>query len=151
MIWCIRWYCQEGRTALSIAVERQRTSIATRLLQAGADVHAMDNTGKTPMLGARTACLVEMLVNAGACLSDVDQNGDGLLSLAVAMLFFDVEFVNYLLQADADKNAQNRNGHTPLMKAVKKGYLYIVEPLLKCGADIELYDKICVARRCIGR
>jgi len=55
------------------------------LLDYGADIHARDRSGKTPILKAGeyvSAGGIKLLVSRGACLLDADKNGMGILSLA---------------------------------------------------------------------
>ncbi len=60
------------------------------LLDYGADIHARDRSGKTPILSAGEnvrAEAIELLVERGACLLDVDNKGMGILSLAEKSVF----------------------------------------------------------------
>ena len=51
-----------------------------------------------------------------------------------------VSAVERLLEAGADVDAQNRQGMTALMKAVRRGRTHIVKILLERGSDRDLGD-----------
>ena len=47
-----------------------------------------------------------------------------------------VEMVDSLLKAEANVNAENENGDTPLHLATRNGTVEMVDSLLKAGADV---------------
>jgi ankyrin repeat protein len=56
----------DGRTALHRAAESGATDVIRALLAAGADVNALDHRGVYPLMMARDAATVELLLSAGA-------------------------------------------------------------------------------------
>ena len=86
------------------------------------------------------AVAVRLFLDAGFSASTVDQKGIPLLSHAVRSQF--PEIVEMLLDAGADINwVSGDRGYSPLMDAVQKGDVAMVELLLRKGADTELKSK----------
>jgi len=86
------------------------------------------------------AAAVRLFIDAGFSVSSVDAKGIPLLSLAVRSQF--PEIVNMLLEAGADINELSGDrGYSPLMDAVQKGDVAMVELLLRRGANTELKSK----------
>ena len=61
--------------------------------------------------------------------------------LHFAVLNCDIEFVQMLLDKDANINAKNTLGKTPLHNAVERGLTDIIGMLLNQGANIDAVDK----------
>lgn len=88
--------------------------------------------------------IMRALVAAGAPLDEPDEQGFGALALACRNAQKDI--AQELLVAGANPNARDRNGDTPLMIALRSGYLQsqkailteIAMELLRWGADPEL-------------
>ena len=79
--------------------------------------------------------VMDLLVEAGADINEVDENGQSLL------MFTDTSGVDYLLKKGADPNLQDSFGKTALMyfsedPCIKK----IMVLLLKAGAKIDVKD-----------
>jgi ankyrin repeat protein len=83
---------------------------------------------------------VRLFLDAGFSASAVDPKGIPLLSHAVRSQF--PEIVEMLLDAGADVNGVSGDrGYSPLMDAVQKGDVAMVELLLRRGANTELKSK----------
>lgn len=110
----------DGRTPLHLAGIACGTSVEAgelllSLLERGADVHAMDKVGRTPMLEVArhgNAGHVQCLLAHGANINDQDRHRQSALHLAVGRGWND--FVTFLLDNGADANAQNLTGRTPM-------------------------------------
>jgi ankyrin repeat protein len=123
---------------------------AMALIRKGADIHAANDWGETPLLlGAPHPDVVNLLLERGADPNRADQFGLTPLHKAVGHK----DSVLMLLEQGAKVNAANVDGETPLHAAVKS-YLYheldlvdsslaprtdgleVIEILLNAGADI---------------
>jgi len=81
------------------------------LISAGADVNAKDNEGLIPLHYAATKNAAAMLIASGSGVNTKGQNG---LTPLHARAQNSVEIVELLIEKDADVNALDYNGNTPL-------------------------------------
>jgi len=92
------------------------------------------------IVGSGDAEAAKLFIDAGFSASTVDSKGIPLLSHAVRSQF--PEIVGMLLDAGADINeVSGDRGYSPLMDAVQKGDVAMVELLLRRGAHTELKSK----------
>jgi ankyrin repeat protein len=127
-----------GETALMWAVSEKQAVVARELIAKGADVNARSNVNKwerqnsaeprekwLPLGGmpalefaARDGCVecIPVLVDGGADINAVDQDGITALLSAVINGHYDVAGV--LIEKGADANIADRTGRTPLYSAV---------------------------------
>ena len=120
------------------------------LIKAGADLDAIDTNGRTPLQlaisNANKIQAVKLLIEAGA------NPTDSLHQAAASCLPEIVEAI--LKTGKVDVNALDKNGNTPLNKALNenryanndltfKVIQKVVEHLLDNGADPDLVDKNC--------
>ena len=89
--------CKQGWTALHCAAESNSPEIALALIAAGAELELRDKFGNTPLWRATMA-----------------SKGSGAL-------------INILLEAGADRNAQNNSGVSPLSLAKTIGNFNVVQ------------------------
>ena len=109
-----------GDTALHLAAAGYRVEIAHRLLKAGADPDASANhCGSSPLHYAADGC-----VNGPAW--DAKRQ---------------VKMIRCLIDAGATINLQDKNGATPLHRAVRTRCAAAVQYLLKAGSDPLLKNK----------
>ena len=131
------------------------------LLEAGAEVNAMDRGGNTPLHQAtaaewrpRSTESIVLLLEAGADARAANRSGNTPLHLVVRSSYnwpytteYKVttlmDFVRLLLEAGADANAMNWGGNTPLHYLILSSDLLsdprmveVVRLLLEAGADI---------------
>ena len=112
----------DGRTALMFAVEANRASAVDALLTAGADAEAHLHGETWTSLHAAAedtqAEVVQVLLRHGANVhaEDVENDNDTPLHVAVRQAGMEgaFEIVKALLRYDADEEARNDNGLTPL-------------------------------------
>lgn len=114
-------------------------------LKNGADVNEKGEQGESVLSQAiRLRCdeeLLELLVDAGADLFDVDEEGVSVFDVAVT--YNNPMMVKRIIDAGIDVNETRRNsGFTPLMAAVCYNRREIVELLLDNGADKSLRDRL---------
>lgn len=108
-----------GRTPLHCAVNSScGVAELQQLLAAGADVHARDDAGCTPLHLAAEAGRAEdaeLLVAAGALLDEMDAGGDTPLHTAACS--GQAAMVDWLIAKGASLAATNGCGHVPLQAA----------------------------------
>jgi ankyrin repeat protein len=129
----------DGTTPLHWAVHHDDAVLVERLLDAGANVAAVNDYGATPMSEAAVAAnpaVLAALLEAGA---DVDSpNADGQTALMVVARSGNVAAARVLIEAGADVSArEQRKGQTALMWAVAQSQPAMVELLLAHGADVD--------------
>ena len=107
-------------TALHVAAAGYRVEIARILLAAGADVNAAKNHRRSQPLHYASDGFLE--------------NPDWDAKRQVAM-------IHLLIEAGADIRAQDKNGATPLHRAVRTRCAAAVEFLLNAGSDMTLKNK----------
>ncbi|GFV23098.1 putative ankyrin repeat protein RF_0381 [Trichonephila clavipes] len=124
--------------------------IALEAGKLGEIVNVENNYGQTPLhIAAENGKLnvVECLVNKGA---NINAKRSGCTPLQVAAdngeldiikYLLDKDIVKYLVSKDADINAKDKYGRTPLHFAVKSGNLDIVKYLIKNGADVNTKNR----------
>src|SRR5688572_21348032 len=114
---------EEGRTALLKAAAKGDAGVANALIASGANVNAMDNKGSNVLLHA--------LDNQNFA------HGDDRATLPARRL--DVART-LLLTKSLDVNAQNGDGETALMRAVRLQNIELVKALLTRGAEANRKD-----------
>jgi len=140
-----------GRTTLIYAAAFGNRGIVDYLLtQPGVDVNALDDTQKSALHHASKrirnetdeaaqAEIVELLVAAGAYVEARDHNGCTALMFAVAN--GDDAATRTLLEAQANINVKDYEGHTPLDYAVNFGHEEVAVLLKSHGAEGEDSDR----------
>jgi len=112
---------QMGRTPLlSKIAKKQQLDMYTALLNYNADVHAKDIYGNTPLhnatISAVSNLILNRLVKEGA---DVDaRNEDGVTPLALAVEYELLDQISFFVNLNADINAKDKLGESPLIKAI---------------------------------
>ncbi|HEY0562586.1 MAG TPA: ankyrin repeat domain-containing protein [Methylophilus sp.] len=125
----------EGTPAILLAMKKGYTVVAHILLNAGADVNAIDRMGMSPLL---LACgktsqgykeLAELLINKGANINIQDKLG--YTPLLLSLSGGDVGIAMLLIERGADITAKTRDGENALSLAEKADYPHIVRLLRK--------------------
>ena len=130
----------DGATPLHLAALSRDTAAIRTLIEAGADVNAVNGQGKTPLNllavfpAKENAAVVPVLIEAGADVNARDEGGNTPLHLAVFPAN-NAAVVRALIEAGADVNAE-RGGFTPLRFAAiwEDTDTDIVSALIEAGA-----------------
>jgi ankyrin repeat protein len=130
-----------GSPLLCAVEARERAEALVRLLVGkGADVRAVDGSGRTPLaLAAATGAptLVRLFLDAGAAVDAPDSGGATPLAAAAAK---DATAVRLLLDAGADRDRADAEGRTPLRRAIGAGATEPARVLLEAGAAVDRAD-----------
>ena len=134
-----------GNASLHLAAAGGSLGVARALLESGAKVDSQNDSGSTPLHrssenGHRD--VVRLLLDHAAADTYVrDKSRNTPLHLAAAN--GNLETARILLERNAEVNARNDNGCTPLHRASKnlwRGYPDVVRLLLDHGADAHIRD-----------
>ena len=123
-----------GETLLHHAIKRNSLDVVQYLLQK-IDYRIKNHSGHTPFhCTARQNQIVyfKLLLEKGADVNEVDNEGNSILMLAIDNLAYD--FVNLLLAMKVDVNHSNKYQRTALHEAAESKQRYIVRKLLNAGA-----------------
>ena len=104
-------------TPLHVAVASDYVEAVDVLIGLGADVNAKEDVGRTPLFMAIMADrtdMAETLVRSGANVNDVASAYGGSGPLHWATIGGNARIIELLLAADADVNAEDDRGKTPL-------------------------------------
>lgn len=129
----LHWACRNGRKEL-----------ATALLEAGSDSHAVDNSGKTTLHHAAPkghTDIMQILIENGVGIDKTwNKSGEKLTAPHLAAAEGREEAVNLLLENGADIEGAGY-GVSPLHQAVEGAHEAVVKILLEKGADFNaVYD-----------
>jgi ankyrin repeat protein len=129
----------DGRTALHEAVSGGNLSAVCTLVDAGADVNALNRDKAIPLSlvkGENAVPIAELLIKAGSKIESKDWKS--FTPLHHAVLSREVSFVVCLIKAGADVKVRDERGNTPLHLAArdKKGGP-IAKVLIEAGADLQ--------------
>lgn len=133
-------------TALHMAVEKDiNPHIALHLIQAGANVNAVDEGGNTPLHYAveiKNIEIVKAMIKAGA---DVEiENGEQNTALMIAVAGDDLQMIQLLISSGAVvKTSGSKKNHEVLHTAAyHSNNLETVKLLLKAGANVNGRDDV---------
>ncbi len=111
--------------------------LAEDLIEAGADLEAVDSQGNTPLLAAAQvagAQMVTLLISKGANARAA--NSQGQTGLHLAAFAASADTVLALLGGKADANGADHEGNTPLHVAAREPSAEVVKYLLQAGAQV---------------
>lgn len=129
----------DGRTPLFFT---RHPATARWLIEHGADVHARDNQGITPLHhhAGFNRETVEILLDAGADINE--KSNSGYTPLIAVADWGDPDRIRLFLERGADVHVTTTNGFTPLMSAMRRDNRAIETGalLLDAGLDIDARD-----------
>jgi ankyrin repeat protein len=131
----------DGNTSLHGAVLTGEPTVAAMLLDAGASIDALNNTGATPLSIACRAAnwpLVQFLLERGAKTSPAQ--GEPALVAAASITDDDKTGVKMLLKHRAAVNGVDAKQRSALMVASAEGHEQIARTLRAANADVNLVD-----------
>jgi serine/threonine protein kinase/ankyrin repeat protein len=112
-------------TPLHMAITYKRVEIARLLIAHGADVHARDSIGRTPLIVAITYCpqAIELLLSSGVSINEETRFGPPLLAAARYQWLYNGDrgiqdsenAVKVLIEKGADPNTRDKDGRNALM------------------------------------
>ncbi|MDH1791537.1 ankyrin repeat domain-containing protein [Stenotrophomonas sp. GD03819] len=130
-----------GQTPLHVNLSKEKSicpmARVQALLEGGANINHADKNGVTPLLSAlearRPTEFIEALVEAGADLNAVSNDGQGVLCWSTAE--GDVENTKLLIALGADINAVSNTGMSVLNYCARFEQFECARVLLDAGAD----------------
>jgi ankyrin repeat protein len=132
-----------GRTALTLAAERNNTVLVELLLDSGADPMLPDKQGGGTALHRAVdyncMAVIELIIQRKIDLKVVDNDGRGLLHSASTNGWPDM--VRLLVNNGLKPNDQDKNGLTPLHDGSRAGNDNVTRTLLELGADRSIPDE----------
>jgi ankyrin repeat protein len=147
---CIRWNeyinrsVPSGETLLTIAATEGNAELATRLINAGADVNHTNQNGTAPLhiaIRQHSHAVVDVLLAAGA---DVDiRDRSGLTPLHLACVAHNSDVAERLLRRGANPEGVMDGRYyvsTPLMAAAENGDRRLASLLLRHGSRVDARD-----------
>lgn len=133
---------QSKRTPLHAAAQKGSVEICHVLLQAGANINAVDKQQRTPLMEAVVNNHLEVaryMVQRGGCVYNKEEDGSTCLHHAAKI--GNLEMVGLLLSTgQVDVNAQDSGGWTPIIWAAEHKHIEVIRMLLTRGADVTLTD-----------
>ena len=130
-----------GKIAKPFVVEQPFVCDYGYNIEAGADVNAKDEYGKTALMIAaksNSADIAQLLIVTEANVNAKNKGSDTALMYATAYNAADI--ARHLLSAGTDVNTQNKIGKTALMYAAGNNYADVAELLIVAGADKNVKD-----------
>ncbi|XP_070691599.1 B-cell lymphoma 3 protein homolog [Pempheris klunzingeri] len=142
---CLEIRNYQGLSPLHLAVLRGHRDLARMLLDAGADINAMDiKSGQSPLMHAvesNNADMVHFLIESGCDVNSQSYSGNTALHSACGR--GQVDTVRLLLKSGADSSLKNYHNDTPVMVAKNKK---IADVLRGRGSNqIRVQDQRCVS------
>ncbi|KAL6904129.1 hypothetical protein GGI43DRAFT_311542 [Trichoderma evansii] len=132
-----------GPTALVLAVASGHKDMASFLIQHGANIEAVDENRRTPLLIAAEDYhglgLAELFLYQGSCVNATDNSGRTPLMAAARSGSWAV--VKILLNRGVQVDSKDKEGRTALMDAAVGGHYDVVKHLLDGGANEAIVDR----------
>lgn len=130
-----------GTSVIMIAIENGNTYLARKLLDQGADVSDMNEDGDTPIVFAAIAH--QKLLDEKDVVEDMVDNYEAIpneLDIVKAKIEAIESLIYRLKDKGANIDAQDNEGLSAIMRAVRDEDINLVKILLEHGADINATD-----------
>jgi ankyrin repeat protein len=137
-------------TALTLACRMERDTIATTLIEAGADVNHANMYGNTSLHESVREDFLElakMLLSAGAHVNSQNHKGSSALHFLcyssreeVNDIHASQDFAKMLIAGGADVNATDKEGLTPFLVCCASGREDLMDLLIEHGASTTVQD-----------
>ncbi|MDG1436506.1 MAG: ankyrin repeat domain-containing protein [Rickettsiaceae bacterium] len=130
-------------SCLLIAVANKQIKVVNYLIDKGAKLGVVGQDDFSPLMLAVSVGsfdIVKILTDSGAQINFYN-NSYGVTALMLASSLNDALIVKFLLENKADTEIEDRDGDSPLLLAVSKGYFEVVKLLVKFGANIYFKNK----------
>ncbi|MFV0949284.1 ankyrin repeat domain-containing protein [Wolbachia endosymbiont of Nasonia giraulti] len=127
---------------LFAAIEKRDIKEVVRLINAEADVNAVDKNGAAPLHIAAVkdnAETIKVLIEAGADVNKVENSGKTPLHFAA--FTGRSKAIKVLIDLGANIEAKDQKGRTPLHEANENLFTKGVKVLIEAGADVNAVDK----------
>ena len=135
-----------SNSALNRAIEGGNAAVVKAVLDAGANVNAIGESGMTPLMFAAffgNASIVDLLIKAGARTDTVEPRHNNT-ALLIAVRKGHLETVETLIRGRADPNQGAERGNAPLCHAQALGRSDIEQVIRnaggKCGPHISAHS-----------
>jgi ankyrin repeat protein len=146
----------EGNTLLMLAANRGNLETVKLLIDAEADVNAVDANGWTALFKAVINDeqdrgfpeVVQALIDAGANIEA--RLAYGITPLMLAAGRGEAGVIEVLLKAGADVKARNEGGRTALMMAKDKDYVEVINQLHEAELALDDSEHQCASRNAPG-
>ena len=133
------WLAQDfgsEATGLHLAASKGHELCCRLLFYAGADIEARDGFGYTPLMQASDPDVLKLLLDLQANVHATQDLGSERWTTLHSCAYFDwnARAAQLLVSGGADLEAVTRDGHTPLMLALRAGNTKMALELVRLGA-----------------
>ncbi|XP_065179004.1 uncharacterized protein LOC135809557 [Sycon ciliatum] len=133
-----------GKTALHCA---RHVDVVRLLLDNGCAINTTDKSGNEALhdilnstATSDKGAIIKLLLERGASANANNADGESPVFLAVSACNGFTAPLSELLAHSANPNSKTKDGLSPLLCAMKKGYIPIVQHLIKAGASLNEKD-----------
>ncbi|MBT4884838.1 MAG: hypothetical protein HON55_01630, partial [Legionellales bacterium] len=134
---------KDGLTPLNMATYFSHLDIAEFLIKKGANLNAKDKYGFTPIhlaIVQDNLELVKLFLGRDPNIINTADNYANINPLHIAVSFGHIDIAEFLINKDADVNAKDKSGSTPMHMAIIQVDKKIAKGLIKALINIEKID-----------
>ena len=138
---------EKGETALMLAAFRKNPASIAALIKSGANVNIKNSKGKTALFYTTNDYeIFNLLIENGADVESRNKQGKTLIFDVLTSILYNEDWMQfkgaleYLLANDANLEAKDNRGSTPLHHAVNIANLEITKLMLDAGANRNAVD-----------
>lgn len=120
---------------------RENAGMVKQLLEAGVDVNFAGKAGFTPLMNTESPEILQILLDAGADLEAQDENGRTALMWAVQPFYKNERTVAFLLESGAELETRDNAGRTALLVSLESDAVpAALQVLIDAGVDLSVKD-----------